>query len=202
MATIKLFHYSAEYRPVLKTLLAQRLVTLEQAVQYNKWAAATNDVLGYHKHISFFIAQHPVEDIAQFYPDGHPVWFKGNNLVEHVVEIEVGSKVLYKMVETKLCTDMLDSSDWSDTSDEFLIAYKQRQFAMQRKVGEIGRRSSMLQRQIQLNSGDVYPALKRVSKRSDYDEIKDKYAATVPHVMIYPFDGSMAVASHRVVTVG
>lgn len=99
------YHYSTEPYKVLKTLYKQGRVTADMTakaeaddLKHRKFFKVSRPGY-YYEHISFFIGPIP-KSIAHYFPKTHEVWFKGNRLFEHVVEInEKTPPFSYEIVE-------------------------------------------------------------------------------------------------------
>ena len=89
---------------------------------------------------------------------------------------------------------------WED--DSFKRGYFKRKNQLQKDLGEIGNSKSQLERQVSKyhNKTEHYYLL--ASKRYDFKENINKYAANVPHLMLYPKHGVINYSSVSKVVIG
>lgn len=73
---------------------------------------------------------------------------------------------------------------------------------MKRNIGEIGNTVSGLKHQLSKFKGKTKDFYISARKRSDAQEHFNKYAANVPHVMLYPKNGIVNIESVNIVTIG
>ena len=200
---MKLYHYNQLVTDELLTKRAQGILTPEEIREAEQYAKRFKRPGPYCDHISFFMDPIPSSLLAHLFGDFHPVWYRGNEVIEHVVDTRtLDSHILYNVVETPEKLKHLDSAADDDDSDEWLISYFKELNAIQTKNGELGQSLKGLDKQIirfQGKLGDYYQSAKN---RHDWEENKTKYAASVPHVMLYPSTGRIPVASSFYVTVG
>lgn len=179
----KLYHYSKEKYDILKTLEFQRKITEEEYRKARESLIKSNGVLpGYYfQHISFFFDPIP-RDVYKYFNNNHPVWTKGNKLYEYEVYVDDIKKFKYHIVETPDIVELI--YDESVTDEDFYKSYEE--LTLNKYTGS--------------NAKDLYEAsyefigetsnyYKKAFKLDSKKEQRMKYAAGVPHVMIYPDSG-------------
>ena len=195
---MRLYHYSKKHYSVLKTR-RQQGVGGPEGVSVGE---------GYLDHISFFFDPVPLELLPDIFDrTRHPVWFKGNELYEHQISVaSLDEKVLYQVVESARRTALLDKfseeNDW--TKDDPTVRKKWDMLInrMQSQWGEIGDTRAGLIKQIKQLHGSTKAGFMIAKSRADFADGYTKYAANVPHVMLYPASGEIQVVSSQRVTVG
>ena len=141
------------------------------------------------EHISFFMEPVPLDIIAKSFKGSHPFWKSGNILFEHRVKIESLTDFYYQIVESPLVVAMRDNFPDVEETDEMMGGYYRALKEIQISVLERGDSVKNFLRIQKAYEGKVRECFQKLPLRKDFEEIKDKYAATVPHVMIYPKSG-------------
>lgn len=163
---MKLYHYSKERYPVLKT---KSLVNGEKK----------GELISYNNHISFFFEPVPLDIVGEIFGHTHHTWAPGNKLFEHVVDSKSLKKFFYRLVESPEKTELLYDDSVDDKEYYRKMALINEEFNYEgRSVDELEKACSHLK-------GTTKTYFKLLPKRRNFDEIKNKYAATVPHLMIY-----------------
>jgi hypothetical protein len=168
-----------------------------------KKAKKYHSVGSYFDHVSFFVDPIPSGVIGKLFENHHPTWYDGNMLHEHIVETEdIPKGFLYDVVETPLALLRMDAVEkWIDT-DAFVVKYMQQLAHDKRLTGEIGKDKQQLDNQIKLFIGGTEQAYIAAKKRPDWEENRVKYAACVPHVMVYPPGGRIPVRTVNKIVIG
>lgn len=205
-----LYHYSKELYPALTT----RLSRADKALSANDIAKAKQDAElyanpgSYFDSISFFFDPIPLAMIGDHFNNDHHTWFNGNKLIEYVVDTSTFEPdILYNIVETPADFKAMNSINWDDPktdTDEFFTLYMQGKNARKLRLGEQGKGVANLvkhARQFVGGTERAYLANKQLSKE-DQESIKGKYAANVPHVMLYPKKGKIKYITTSSVVVG
>ena len=201
---MKLFHYSVERYGTLKTKEKQGAVTEEdrqKAIQehqdyYNKMGIDRPGF--YFEHISFFFERPPLERMSKVFPSGHDFWFKGNRVFEHIVDSSSIGSFAFEIVEFPEKYDLY----YNDNIDTATYIVKLKEAT--ESLGYIGKGNKALELAVVNNkllnrTGYYYDLLK---SRPNFDKIKNKYAATVPHVMLYPSTGIVRPFKIQQVVIG
>lgn len=195
------YHYSFNQYPTLKTLEIQGLQQ-DTYADYTAYAKQVGDVGAYHQHISVFLEPVP-DDIHTFYPLDHPVWAQNTELYQHKIVLSSAFPGKYKFTETPMHQKAARELP-THYSDADLLKFKQQLYRKQRVSNEIGDSyGKCRQKAIQL-LGNVglrkwYEALAHSPNRY---ESQYKYAANIPHLMLYPEDGEIPVQSSVKVVIG
>lgn len=187
-----LYHYSADKYPQLETLKYRGNDVGD------KYGKTTKEIRPgtYSEHISFFLEQPPLDILGTIFGIKHHTWFPGNSMFEHQVDLEKVGVFKYLFVETPEKTKLY--YDDSVGTDEY---YKRLNRVNRTKL-YIGSSLTEFKRPYTELKGRTREFYKLLPTRPNFDELRDKYAATVPHVMLYPMSGVCPVVSCRRVTVG
>lgn len=196
---MKLYHYSQVKREVLKTLRmsGSEIVVSDRFDPYQPLTAYHPGA--YVDHISFFLERPPIESLASVFKEGHSVWYKGNVVFEHVIETRDDNKFEFVVVETPERTDHYYDELYGDGDDE---AWRAKELEILKKFGYIGEGSRSLERATDHLKGETLRAYQKLRGRPNFEQIRLKYAATVPHVMLYPDSGGVTVRSVTRLKVG
>lgn len=207
---MKLYHYSSTLYPVLLTrrrsapmirrepggVSAGALLTQVQYEESVKNAELYSDLGSYYDHVSFFFEPLPLEKMGDHFGNFHDFWFNGHLVYEHVVELaDVPRDMRFDIVETPTVREWWKTHGFDDDAPK---AERLRVFAEMRKAkesfGEIGFNARQLERAAKRYSHGVYDYYRRQKSSEFWDEGKTKYAAGVPHVMIYSEIGRFPVS--------
>lgn len=197
-----LYHYSKEKRPMLLTLERQNKVSASERVKEEKEYVKACKLYGYirpgyyFEHISFFFERPPLENMSSFYGPGHQVWYKGNELYEHVVDSSKIGSFLYEIVESPEKTEIYYNNSLSDKE------YFERLGSLMNKNLYVGKNNALLEEALKPLLGTTEEYFKLLKTRSNFEEIRNKYAATVPHLMVYPIVGQIKPSTITKVTIG
>lgn len=187
-----LYHYSKDRFSILKTLEKQRKIKSDEVHKAHEDFLDFEKKYGiqrpgyYYEHISFFFEKIPL-NLYKYFPKDHSVWVKGNSLYEYTVDSKSIKHFGYELVETPEKIKLYYNNDI--TLDE----YFKRMGMLYERERYIGKDNDMFEKVVKYNKlaevqNNYFILLK---DRPNYNEIKDKYAATVPHVMIYPVLGEI-----------
>lgn len=196
---MRLYHYSQVKRDVLKTLRmsGSEIVVSDRFDPYQPLTAYHPGA--YVDHISFFLERPPIENLGAVFKEGHSVWYKGSVVFEHVIETRDDNKFKYVVVETPERTDHYYDDSYDDSDD---MAWHADELKILKKFGYIGGGSSQLERATDHLHGETLRAYQKLRGRPNFEQIRLKYAATVPHVMLYPDSGEVAVREVTKLKVG
>jgi hypothetical protein len=199
---MKLYHYSKDLYSRLESRLFRSVSDKKELEEQITWNKEVNGPGIYDASISLFIDPVPLSLLGRLFGEGHHTWFNGNELYEYVIDVDsLGNDFIYNIVETPSDVKLLDETDWVDT-DEFFIEYKNKLNTIKRSTGEIGSTLSGLKHQLAKYKGMTKDFYIIARKRSDAEEHFNKYAANVPHVMLYPKKGIINIESVNMVIVG
>ena len=196
---MKLYHYSKNKFSVLKTLRKQKDLSQEE-IEKGKTEAKENFSPGpYYDHVSFFFERPPIESLGSIFEKDHHTWVTGNRLYEHIVDSEDLKDIVYCFVETPLALEMFYGAKYDSLSiTEYLRLLKKRR----EDSGELGKDVKKMEHKAIELSGLTSACYQDIRKRPNWNELKNKYAATVPHLMIYSEKGEFPVKEVNRVTVG
>lgn len=198
----KLYHYSDVQMDVLRTLRKQGHTETPQytGINSSRQKYYPGD---YIDHISFFLEPIPLDTIAACFKHNHRFWISGKELFEHEVDIKHLKDFKYHLVESKLLTglrdNVLDTSiiDNGSNFEQYLRLRNELQYV----CGEIGDDNAALLEIQAASKGVTKECFEKIRMRADFDSIRDKYAATVPHLMVYPKTGLITVDAVRKVKI-
>jgi hypothetical protein len=195
---MKLYHYSNVHYDQLQS----RRVT---GLPVPKDVRVSDDYLD---HISFFFDQIPSKLMPEIFYKGHPFWYKGHKLYEHVIEVDdLEDEFNFRVVESARKTALLDEfseeHNWESHDPKTYALWKAELFKMQKKHGEIGFTKAAFKAFLKTlpRDGTRYGYL-AARARSDFDWGYDKYAANVPHVMLYVRTGIIPIKEVFELTIG
>ena len=191
-----LYHYSGEFFNSLMTRRASGAASLAEIKSSERKAKELNLEAPYVDHISFFFDPIPASYLPTVFPKNHQTWVKGKHLYEYVVNVDdIVGQPLYRVVESVRKTELLKvfskENDWTTDDPAILKKWLKLADMMQREWGELGNDPKILRNQIQLNSGKILEYYKAAVLDEDFEYNKMKYAANVPHLMLYPIDGEV-----------
>lgn len=194
----KLYHYASTEYDVLKTRALTGEVTAEMVKQGKEDMVLRKKPGPYYDHISFFFEQPPIRKMSKVFGTTHPFWYPGHEIYEYVVDISALPAFKYLLTESPDVNDFFYDPKNDDLSVEEY--YKQIDL-IRRKNKEIGSTVSELRSVIQSLRGETEKNYLSLKDRPNFEEIRDKYAATVPHLMIYPQGGNIEILTTNVVVV-
>ncbi len=181
-----LYHYSKNSLPILKT---RRLLSTEIQVQ-------SKNKLDYNDHISFFFERPPFEILGTIFGKDHPVWFPVNKLYEHIVDTQDLDTFFYDLVEFPEKTIMFYDNSIKDSE------YFKRMALVIKEKKYQGTSVVDLEKACLSLKGTTREYFSLLPTRVNFSEIKGKYAATVPHLMIYPEKGYVKVRNSKQIVIG
>jgi len=199
---MKLYHYSKSLYDILKNRLRSGAADDKEIKEQTEWNKKINGPGIYNAHISLFFDPLPLTLLGQIFGAGHHTWVNGNELYEYVIDTNsLDEDIVYDVVESPIAVKTLDETEWVDT-DEFLIQHKKKINAIKINSGEIGKSKSKLEKEINKYKNKTKDFYIAASRRDDFKENFNKYAACVPHVMLYPESGTIKIESINIVKVG
>ena len=149
----------------------------------------------YNKHISFFFDPIDPMVVDQVYGKFHHFWAHGATVYEHVVDSRQIGKFNYHITETPEKIEILyDDSISTKRYYELLeqINKTNHYLGTEREFDQAAKKFV----------GQTSKYQKKVHTYPNWNDIKNKYAACVPHVMLYPDKGYCKVLSSRSLTIG
>lgn len=203
-----LYHYSKERFPKLKTKRNAGLLTKEEIKAIDKKdRQRLLPAHSYIDHISFFFDPVPSVILSRIFGITHPVWHTGSKLFEHIVDTALlEDDIIFEIVEsdkkTKLFDDFAERTNWIDDDPALLKRWKLLELSKKMEWGEIGSTRAKLELQIVENGGHLDKAFLKAYAREDFEWNRMKYAANVPHVMLYPRSGDIEVIGVNSLTIG
>lgn len=188
---IHVYHYASQQYDVLKTKKAQGVPTDTSSVGI----VLNGKRFDYTDHISFFVEPIPLEIMGRVYGKDHSVWHPGSELYEHKVDMGKVKSFMYHFVETPEKIAMLFDDGIDDQE------YYKRLEKVNAEKGYVGSGLSEFSHPYKQFQGQTKRHILRADSFPRWQESRLKYAACVPHVMVYPKGGLIPVESSRKVTV-
>lgn len=190
----KLYHYSENEFDILKSLrLQNRASEISTPIKNRKYYPGE-----YSDSVSFFFEPIPTDIISACFKHEHDFWRSGKILFEHTVSISSLKDFKYHIVESPLKTAIYDNfPELPSMNDVTWDNYLRLSMELQQLAGEIGTDISTFKEIIHFLEGTTREQFSKIRYRKDFNNIKSKYAATVPHVMLYPKTGTVQVESVR-----
>lgn len=194
---MKLYHYSNTQFDVLLTRRASGSPPLE-GVKVSE---------DYMDHISFFFDPIPSKIMPEVFSKGHPFWYSGHRIYEHIIDVnELDDGIRFRVVESLRKTALLDKFEeehnWVDNNPALLKKWKALIAEDMIKSGEAGVSQTKLKIQIGKNTGLTASCFIAASQREDFHYGYNKYAANVPHLMLYPEGGQIIVREVNELKIG
>ena len=176
---MKLYHYSSgKYQSL--TTLEKRGQKYESKLPHHAYLPGR-----YDQSISFFFDPIPFTLLSSIYGKDHPVWFPGNKLFQYLVESDDIGDFKYHIVESPEKTELI--IDDEVTTEDYLRIYPK----IAKKKLYLGKGSSELTRGSKPFINKTQQYFINAPKIKGWIEQSNKYAAYVPHVMIYPSSGEI-----------
>lgn len=192
---MKLYHYNATEFSELKSKIAQGIK-----------GAGDHGIKGYASSISFFLEPIP-RDIAVILKHEHDFWVSGRDLYEHVIDTnDLPLDVEYVLTETPDKTKLLyEEQDWTKAKNnpELVKQYKQEIKDLEEKKGYAGKgRLKLVQtcRPFTHGISQHYKQMYKLHHKYPEDQLMNKYAACVPHLMVYVGKRSIPVSECNLIT--
>ncbi len=181
---ITLYHYSVERYTELSSLAARGL-------QKKGFEAKESDPFAYNKSISFFFEPIPL-NLPEILHHEHNFWKTGVELYQYEIStIQLKEETPYRLTEGEEIVDLIyNKQDWDKAkgNNSLIEQYKKEIQEMEvllkykgTDVNELIKASKKYQTGIRKKYQELY----EFHRKHPEDNLLDKYAACVPHVMIY-----------------
>lgn len=202
---MKLYHYATEEFPDLRSRLAQgkgKLFTPDRLPElFNNLQGAIikqldkvypKDEWSYERSISLFLAPIPL-DIAKIYKGQHELWQSGKELVQYEIDSQsLPAGIGWRLCESPEKTRLLyQHQDWKAAEkDKTLIPIYLKEIKdKEEKLGYIGHGREKLDKACKpfvKSNRQFMEEAANIALEFPEDGGFKKYAACVPHLMIYP----------------
>lgn len=188
-----LYHYNTKSYDALKTLERQGI---DSGIKSNTIPALNPSSLGtYSQHISFFLVPIDTDKIGKIYGKDHKVWYPGNVLNEHCVYLDKLKNFKYEFVETPEKTKLYYDDSIGIAQYHKLL----KEINLEKRY--IGDNLEDFKKAYYSLLPTIELAYSRVNSLPNWNDIRGKYAATIPHVMIYPQSGEIKVSKTKTVRI-
>lgn len=196
------YHYSKQKHTSLKCSRLTHEIGHE-AMEKAKAAQVRNNLPGtYYDHISLFLDPIPEKRIAALFGHKHEFWKSGNKLYMHILDsTDFPSEMGFEIVETP------EMDNWSDQFDWYHMDKYQREIAMSafykemHARGFMGRGTEKMIAKCRKYIGKTERYYELARQREDAADTISKYAANVPHVMVYPPSGELTVREVGIIVI-
>lgn len=203
-----LYHYSADIRNPIMTKAMSGFITKENVLKErlkaknSRWPARA-----YCDHVSFFFEPIPAALLPTLFPSDHSAWAKGKVLYEHLVKVDsLPSIIPYDVVEASSTISAYDKfsleNNWVDDNPTLLLEWMLFEDKFMRRNGDRGNSLNVLKQKIVENQNQLVEKFTEGSKREDFIYNKYKYAACVPHLMIWPPSGMFEASTVNRIVMG
>ena len=201
--TMYIYHYSKERYKDLRSLRCQNKLTKKELDDLDTQYTLGFNPDKYTKSISFFVEPIPYDIIGDLFNNKHNVWKNGNNLYEYLVDVDTLEKnILFMVAESPAKSKYYLSQDTDNMSDEEFDKYLKIVEKVMYKNKDIGIGRSQLETQIQRYQGMTRELFIAARKLPDSESTKEKYAANVPHLMLYPSGGIIQYKKINTIVIG
>lgn len=191
-----LYHYATHSYKRLETKLFRGEVE-DSVIEEDSKETLSLTYLPYFRHISFFMEAVPLSLPAKAFKGEHPFWKPGEVLYQHEVEVNSCFPGFFKVLEYEEKTDHYYDDSITLSGDAWLRFIELECI----KLGYLGNSAKALEKAMLRNKGAVERCYKLLPSRPNFQDIKGKYAATVPHVALYPEKGFIEVKAVKRLTV-
>lgn len=175
-----IYHYSTQKFDTIESLVNRGMVT------------NNSDAFQYGKNISFFMEPIP-ENIATLLHHKHAFWKKGTVVWEYVIDLNsLPDDINFYLAESPEKTELIYvKQDWdvAENDPHLIRQFKSEIAETELKLGYRGSGLSKLKRlcgKFSTGITEAYKKLYILSSENPEDNLLVKYAATVPHLMLYP----------------
>lgn len=180
-----LYHYNVRKFDELLTKELQGTLSKEEKEKEASWSKFKEMPGPYYESLSFLLEPAPVEYIGSSFHKHHHTWAKGNKLIEHEIDLDDIDLYGWVIAEAPVTMFFVDNIPMSDLTIYKKIYFKS--VALGRKLfNEMGDDVKSLKKALKnIPPGTTEEAFSKFPKYKNYEEIKDTYAATVPHLIVY-----------------
>lgn len=192
-----LYHYASASKGLFKSLQTER----------HRLKNTKEDFPSYLDHVSFMFERPPFEKIAMLYQKKghtHPFWYMGHRLNEYIVDLDqfkTTKDIFYKIVETPEQTKLY-------YDDSVSVSVYQRELnKLIEQYGYEGNtihdlKKAWLNLKSRMPNNWMLEHYATLMKTTNFDDNKNKYAPTVPHLMFYTAEGVIPYKATNSVTIG
>ncbi len=186
---MKLYHYNEKPLDILISLYGRGLNS-EDKKRLGDYVNETKDPYAYIKNLSFFLEPIP-RNLPEILHNEHSFWTSGKELYQHIVDTSVFSRdVPYRLVESPEKTDLIyNKQNWTlaEKNPELATEYKRQITELEKELLLTGRGIYDLVKVASRYKGitEYYKKAYKLHKKFPEDNIISKYAACVPHLMVY-----------------
>jgi hypothetical protein len=199
----RLYHYSTAKYPAIKSREAQGVITSKEDLRYQKERIKQThfpDI--YDRSISLFIDPIP-RDIAKYYGHRHTFWKTGEAIYEHCICLDVGVDVndanrliKFVVVETPYVFELMETCEFNTKAER--INFFDRAFKLMLVHHDVGEGWPQLEKCIKRWAGKTGKNYSTLMQDEHFEEeILPRYAARIPHLIVWPADGTLPVSETK-----
>lgn len=199
-----LYHYSSELYDSLKTRRVSQTFSDKELESIQKTFEFRGSPGTYIDHISFFFDPLPSKTVGNVFKNvGHAEWEIGNVMYEYVVDVrDIPVELAYEIVESPVDIQTLEDTDWIYDDPEFTRNYLKVMSERKKRTGEVGYDSHGLLKQMRKFKGLTERYYLQAPTLRTWENGQFKYAANVPHLMLYPKGGIVNYRKVNTITIG
>lgn len=196
---MKLYHYNTCQFDYLQSIYG-RGITSKDRKRLGDYVNNSEGLYAYVKNLSFFMEPIPL-DLPKILHNEHEFWLSGRMLFEHVVDTkDLNPNVPYRLVESTEKTDLIfNKQDWdrAERENELVTLYKTQIAELEEELELTGIGVSKMVKVASRykNLRKSYQDAYKLYKKHPEDKLFSKYAACVPHLMIYTAKDKVKVES-------
>lgn len=183
-----LYHYSTN--DSFEELLTVNFRSGKQHPVFTNKNEITKRFGDYKSHVSLFLDKVDFKGLASAF-DNHPFWCKGNTITEYSISFrDIPEKINWEMAEVETTVSYSEYENLSDGVDKYWSALLLNKL----KTGFAGEsKQSMRKAILKCKTGIQQLQIEKAKE----DPQSKRYAADVPHLMMYPLDGRIKIFSKR-----
>ena len=193
-----IYHYSkggGDEFNILKSMRISKVIDIKEIKEFDDYAKQKGDIGSYADSLSFLLDPAPLDVIAGVFKKQHPFWYSGAELFQYKVRINDLVAMPFEMVETPSKTALIDSITDEQWQESWYPEWRKIINDLLVMMGDKGDKLKALKASIKRYQGTTRERYLMVTERADYEGLKTKYAATVPHLMVYPKNGLIKIDS-------
>lgn len=208
MSVSKLYHYSLNCYDELLTRRAQGENYKDgEEEEKLKFLEETNGVGLYIDSMSLFFDPIP-RDLPDILEKPHPFWTNGRVICEHVVLLSDIGDAPFSVTEQPDKNLLVLNTDFDAPGFDWIAWHKQKNLLVKNSgdtgYGLTAMRKTVIKyknktRKFYIDAQKLHKVMEKIDP--NYDG-REKYAAFVPHLDLYPKNGKVRVHEHNTITLG
>lgn len=188
------YHYSTERFNILETRMHRGVANADEIERAKFSADIVGDIGSYLDHISLFLDPIPLEILPDLFEGKNAFYQKGVRVYEYVIRLPDDANMRWALQETPEINTYSDDWDWSSLSREKRREYIRKINAEMTRRGLQGVGTTKLMKAIKPFCGRTEEFFKLARQSPWANDTVAQYAAEVPHLMVYPTDGTLKIS--------